>query len=316
MHYGNQGILGLDDLPEDLGPLGRSWGYQPFSVWNTQTDAWKKRRASWKGRGIQSELGRKEGMTYSVPKTLSDGRKGSQHDIETSIFDPLICELVYEFWCPLPGVIVDPFAGGSVRGIVASLSGHKYWGCELSGEQVAANKAQLNPRTTGDHKPMWVQGDSLIRVSKARMADLIFSCPPYGNLEVYSKDPADISNMDWDQYLEHYRHIINCSVNRLKDDRFACFVVANYRDAKTGHFRNLVGETIEAFEDAGAEFYNDIVLINSYGTAPIRTGTIFIRGARKVVKVHQNILVFVKGDPCRAAEAVDPVLWSKRHERG
>ncbi|MGB3315839.1 MAG: DNA methyltransferase, partial [Albidovulum sp.] len=38
----------------------------------------------------------------------------------TSIFDPVLCEIAYRWFCPQGGTVLDPFAGGSVRGIVAS----------------------------------------------------------------------------------------------------------------------------------------------------------------------------------------------------
>ena len=41
--------------------------------------------------------------------------------------------------------------------------------------------------------------------------------------------------------------------------------------------------------------YNDMVIMEQYGTAPMRAGIQF-RGGRKVVKVHQNVLVFYKGN--------------------
>src|SRR5690348_7500784 len=59
----------------------------------------------------------------------------------TSIFDPVLCELSYRWFCPPGGKILDPFAGGSVRGIVASCLGFEYTGVELRAEQVAANQA-------------------------------------------------------------------------------------------------------------------------------------------------------------------------------
>lgn len=34
----------------------------------------------------------------------------------TSIFDPVICEIAYRWFCPPGGTVLDPFAGGSVRG--------------------------------------------------------------------------------------------------------------------------------------------------------------------------------------------------------
>ena len=80
----------------------------------------------------------------------------------TSIFDPVLCELVYT-WFNLPnGKILDPFAGGSVRGIVASKLGHKYFGNDLRGEQIDANyenaKEVINDANL---MPNWTVGDSL-----------------------------------------------------------------------------------------------------------------------------------------------------------
>jgi len=49
----------------------------------------------------------------------------------TSIFDPVLTELCYRWFSPRGGQILDPFAGGSVRGIVASALGREYTGIEL-----------------------------------------------------------------------------------------------------------------------------------------------------------------------------------------
>ncbi|HXF87125.1 MAG TPA: hypothetical protein VNK48_02075 [Xanthobacteraceae bacterium] len=43
----------------------------------------------------------------------------------TSIFDPVLCEIAYRWFCPPGGSVLDPFAGGSVRGIVASRLGRR-----------------------------------------------------------------------------------------------------------------------------------------------------------------------------------------------
>lgn len=34
----------------------------------------------------------------------------------TSVFDPVLCEVAYTWFCPKGGAILDPFCGGSVRG--------------------------------------------------------------------------------------------------------------------------------------------------------------------------------------------------------
>jgi len=62
----------------------------------------------------------------------------------TSIFDPVLCELTYRWFCPPGGRVLDPFAGGSVRGVVAGKLGFRYVGIDLSAEQVAANEMQAD----------------------------------------------------------------------------------------------------------------------------------------------------------------------------
>jgi DNA modification methylase len=217
----------------------------------------------------------------------------------TSIFDPVLCELAYRWFCIDSGAILDPFAGGSVRGIVASILGYQYTGVELRHEQVDANRANAAEVLTGRESapPVWHCADSVTinELLNGRAFDLIFSCPPYADLEVYSDLPGDISNMDYPAFMSAYRDIIQKSVALLMPDHFAVFVVGEVRDKK-GFNRGFVPDTIRAFEDAGAKFYNDIVLINVAGSLPIRAGKQFVSG-RKIGKMHQNILVFYKGDP-------------------
>jgi len=47
--------------------------------------------------------------------------------------------------------------------------------------------------------------------------------------------------------------------------------------------------------------YDEAILVTPVGSLPIRTGRQFKAG-RKLGKTHQNILMFCKGDPKRAAE--------------
>jgi len=212
----------------------------------------------------------------------------------TSIFDPVLCELAYRWFCPAGGSILDPFAGGSVRGIVAGTLGYQYTGIDLRAEQIAANEEQAK-RITPQNPPRWIVGDSRnVQTLAPGAYDLIFSCPPYGDLEVYGDDPADISTMPYDEFLTAYREIITASVAMLKPNRFACFVVGDFRDAK-GYYRNFVAETIRAFQDAGMTLYNEAVLVTAVGSLPIRIGKQF-GSYRKLGKTHQNVLCFYRGD--------------------
>jgi DNA modification methylase len=253
------------------------------------------------------------GLSYSVNEWVADkqndGELGgglSGNPSGTSIFDPVLCELAYRWFCPQNGLVLDPFAGGSVRGIVASRLGRQYVGIDLRPEQIAANREQANT-ICGDPMPVWHEGDSrnLARIADGVEADLVFSCPPYADLERYSDNPRDLSTMEYADFLAAYREIIAASIALLKPDRFACFVVGDARDSK-GFYYGLPWHTVQAFEDAGARLYNEAVLVTAVGSLPIRVAKQF-ESSRKLGKTHQNCLVFCKGDPRRATAAIGAV---------
>ncbi|MFQ5716352.1 MAG: DNA methyltransferase, partial [Nitrospinales bacterium] len=292
------------------GSLSKKFLVPPFSVLDTRLGYWQERKRYWLNLGIESEIGRDENLLKGdifngdwqrkvygedTTKFASQALKGS------SVFDPVLCELVYLWFSSYDGVVLDPFSGGSVRGIVASKLGRNYVGMDLRPEQVEANNQQAE-RICQNNLPVWETGDSREIDQLDVQADLVFSCPPYHDLEVYSDDPKDVSNMPWPEFVSSYREIVSKAVGKLKDNRFACFVVTEIRDKKTGLCKNLVRETVLAFQDAGAVLYNDAILINVAGSLPLRTKTAFEK-SRKLGRMHQNVLIFVKGDPVKAAEA-------------
>lgn len=280
----------------------------PFTILNAREGARQERKRAWLSLGIESEVGREKSLTYSMPtKTWDQENMAEEYYGEdaqkanTSIFDPVLCELLYHWFCPVEGRIVDPFSGGSVRGIVASKTRRRYWGSELRAEQVEANRAQAK-KLCSALPPEYVIGDSCQTLKTAPEADFIFSCPPYGDLEVYSSDPKDLSAMPWSEFQKSYFEIIALAVSRLKKNRFACFVVGDFRD-DAGIYRNFPALTIDAFQKAGAALYNEAILVTSVGSGSMRINRQFPSG-RKLVKTHQNVLVFVKGDWKKAAAEI------------
>ena len=283
----------------------------PFSVFDTKQGSWQRRRNKWKALGIESELGLKVDGAHFAGRHRQAERSGKKPaestqrilDVgEHSIFDPVVCELAYLWFSGKENArILDPFAGGSVRGIVAATLGHDYTGIELRPEQVKSNIKQANKIFKDkEKKPKWIVGDSNkildnlndgVQSNQLEEFDFIFSCPPYGNLEIYSDMQDDISNMEYPQFLKIYESIIAKSCNLLKQGELACFVVGEFRDKK-GHFYGFVPDTINAFKKCGMKFYNEIILLNAIGSASVRANTSMKN--RKVVKIHQNVLVFKK----------------------
>ena len=307
----------------------------PFSVLDTRQGYWQDRKRAWIALGIKGEEGRGElgtspgtentgcgafGKNYRnkekerKPKNIDGAlgksfpsihpydnyipHEGSVSVCATSIFDPVLSELAYKWFCTDNGTILDPFAGGSVRGIVAAYLGYQYTGIELRAEQVEANRSQAETIIEDQHSLKWIIDDSynIDAILQDKQYDFLFSCPPYYDLEVYSDIEGELSVIKtYDAFIAQYHKIIAKCIKKLKDNRFACFVVGNIRDRK-GFYRNFVSDTIAGFQNAGMILYNEAILVNVIGSLPIRIHQAF--GAyRKLGKSHQNVLVFFKGDP-------------------
>ena len=187
----------------------------------------------------------------------------------------------------LAGVRLDPFYEAKVIPFVQP--GDCIW-CVGVRAEASASISKVVPR--------WEIGDSKdCRTIAPGEYDLVFSCPPYADLEVYSDDPRDLSAQaaeSYDKFLVAYRNIIAESTAMLKPGRFACFIVGDVRD-KAGNYRNFVSDTIAAFRDAGLHLYNEVILVTACGSLAIRVGRQF-SSYRKVGKTHQNVLVFLKGE--------------------
>lgn len=275
------------------GQMGKDFGISPFTILNAREGAWQQRKKFWIEKGIKSELGRDLDVTVASDDINRGNSEGG------SVFDPVLCELAYKWFSPAGGTVLDPFAGGSVRGLVASYCDRKYYGCDLRQEQIEANIEQA--KDVDAYRPQWKWGDSqeIDKHYHALKADLVFSCPPYADLEVYSDQENDLSNMSYPDFLAAYKTIIEKCFNMLNDDSFAVWVVGDVRD-KNGNYRNFVGHTINAFMSAGFNYYNEAILITPVGSLPLRAGK-SMRATRKLGKTHQNVLVFVKGDGKAAA---------------
>lgn len=323
----------------------------PFSVLDTRQGYWQERKRQWHKLGFDSQETRqdvdliaKSGQNPAVyelrnkmretlgrepewDEILEHAKKKGLHIFEgASIFDPVLCEVMYRWFCPVGGQILDPFAGGSVRGVVAGMLGFTYQGVDLRQDQVEANYKQWQQITKENNLPKagivcWDTGDSNIVLENYNPTfDFIFSCPPYHDLEKYSDDPADLSNMTYAQFVVIYQSIILQAVQKLKPNRFACFVVGDIRDEK-GFYRNFLQDTIDAFQHSGeCKLYNEFILVNVAGSLAIRVGRQFASG-RKNGKMHQNVLVFYKGDPKKIKEdfpelEMDDLFKNESHPEG
>lgn len=188
------------------GSLEADFGVPPFSVLNTTRAYWTERRDQWRDMGLDTltEAPGRENvlsddglMTGEWDAGEDSGGIGSGFDNEgASIFDPVLAELLYRWFAPEGGTILDPFAGGPARAVVSAVTDRAYHGIDLNEAQVQHNRESWQSVAESGidvpDPPQWAHGDSAAMDEHIEAHewpaeyDFLFSCPPYHDLEEYT----------------------------------------------------------------------------------------------------------------------------------
>lgn len=191
--------------------------------------------------------------------------------------------------------VFDCFAGDPEFGFVSG-----YLGCEYKGTELRNSQAKFNQRICSEYglnsEYFCDDARNIDKHLNEKSQDLFFSCPPYYNLEVYSDSENDASNQP--TYEEFYKIIdesFTKSCKLLKENRFAVIVCQDVRD-KLGGFYGFQEDIIQTFKKNGFCLYNRIVLLRQISTGALLARTP-MNISRKVRTCHEDVLVFLNGDP-------------------
>lgn len=88
--------------------------FPPFSILHADSVEWIKRSKGWISLGIKGELGRPKALGLYISNFKKRERKQDSEALNhgISVFNPVLAELLYRWFCPHGGLILDPFAGG------------------------------------------------------------------------------------------------------------------------------------------------------------------------------------------------------------
>jgi len=267
----------------------------PFTILNTREGIWQERKKYWKS--LIKDFGESREETLgSGGITIDENSSSWMHNPKlgngVSLLDPVLSEII-NIWFGLPNTkTFDCFAGDSVFGYVSSYLGNSFTGIELRQEQVDLN----NERIKGfNSKYICDDGRNVLNHIEENSQDLLFSCPPYFDLEVYSDLENDASNQkEYSDFLQILETAFSNAIKCLKENRFAVITVGDIRDKK-GFYYGFVDDIKSIFKKNNLLLYNELILVE-----PIAFGAIRAEGnmkTRKVTKCHQNVLVFYKGNP-------------------
>jgi hypothetical protein len=309
-----------DSKPEN-GSLNDRFVVPPFSILDTRKGYWQARKKIWREligdmgesrndtlitspeikykdlyqrtRQHREELGLsfKEYLDKYVPDDVKEREASKVLSAGVSLLDPVMAELVCRWFGLENCKTFDCFAGDSVFGYVSAYLGNEFTGVELRPEQAQLNNERVQGMTA---RYINDDGQNVAQHIEAESQDLLFSCPPYFDLEKYSDLPNDASNQgSYEDFIAILRNAFTAALGCLRQDRFAVIVVGDVRDKSTGFYYDFVGDIKRIFKDNGVSLYNEIILIETGASTALRASRYM--ESRKVAKMHQNILVFYKG---------------------
>lgn len=263
---------------------GRAWFQTTTSVWRVD-ELIRRTVRDWKR--LMDETGHDGTRSQSFRKDHD-----SVYTATYSVFPaPLMEWIILRYGGSPVGKILDSFAGGPVRGVVSTIMGHQYHGVDVRKDQIDENEAVLKKLGLSGATYHHTDGCSLDGVGND--FDAAITCPPYYDLEKYSTQSDDLSNLK--SYWEFNAQMAFCADAHfplMKPGAFVCFIVGLFRDKKTGELVDFRSHTVENFRDAGFVFWQDIILSKNFGSAAQRSTTSW--KGQKLVPIHEHLLVFRK----------------------
>ena len=213
-----------------------------------------------------------------------------------SEFNPLTSQNITNFWSEEEDNILDPFAGRT-RGIVSGLTKRKYYGFEISKEVYDKVQSVMNQgidKFDIKYVPM-IYNDDSFNLDKYDLPtiDLVFSCPPYWDLEKYPSTPGQLSDIkDYELFLKKFKRIMIKCCDKLKNNGYVCLVVGNFR--KNGNLISFDTDTTNLMKEIpNIVLWDKIILQNvNFGYASKRFGA--GKHKRITAKVSEYLLVFKK----------------------
>lgn len=104
-----------------------NYGQLPETFFNQRDPEWIKERK--KLKSFNSIKGRRQNIFSKIGSKSSDFMEKINNGI--SCYDEVKCKILYEWFNRSKKPVLDPFAGGCVRGIIANMCGMSYTGIDI-----------------------------------------------------------------------------------------------------------------------------------------------------------------------------------------
>ncbi len=261
---------------------GRSWFDTTTTVWRVD-EIIRKNTRDW--RRLLGETGH-TGERAETMRADHDSVYTGTHSVFAA---PVVERILLRYGGEPGGMVLDAFAGGPPRSVVSTFMGFNYVGYDIRQQQIRENEQKLSELGLGG--ATFKLGDGRYLEGTKGPFDSALTCPPYHDLEKYSDDPNDLSNMR--SYGEFNAGMMFCAQAHrklMKPGAFVCIVVGPFRDKKTGELIDLPAHTVQNFREAGFIYWQQIVLSKNFGSAAKRSTNAW--KGHKLVPIHEILQVF------------------------
>jgi DNA modification methylase len=281
---------------------GKRLSFKPEGLWQIPT----------KNKFLQSYVSDDNKEIRKMRKKISP-KSGLSKEYPFSEFKPDVMERLVEFYSSEGDTIVDPYSGRATRGIIAGAWNRKYIGFDVDSKTVAHNATRFQELTEDLLQFNSERGKEIFRPSMKMIhgdgtkieeidnesADCIITCPPYGDVEVYSGEGNDLSHKKtYNEFLEWMETSAQNCFRVLKWNKFCIFVVGDWRNKNPNYsqkkYLDFSGDLIRIFESAGFTLHDKF--INRLYTPFNFLGASQCKVMRYTTKCIEFMLVFTKGD--------------------
>ena len=266
-------------LIEERQTVKSKYGFLPTSVWHLKKD---RKLIDFIGDNGDVENKKRRSKNSWLP------------NLRYSSFNPKVADRVIKYWSNKGDIILDPFAGRSTRMIMSKINNRNYIGFDISPIAIDELKKTLNKQETLSKidvniKLFCSDGCEMKNIQDYSI-DLIFTCPPYWNLEKYESVDNQLS--DCKSYMEFLNKLYEC-VGRchdiLKKNKFSIWVVSDFRK---GYYYCLHKDLIDIHLDSGFILWDIIINVLNSPFISFKAG--FNDNQKYTGKTHEYILVFKK----------------------
>jgi len=226
---------------------GKRYDSDPMSYWNNE----KKFRAF-----IQNRL------KYSERITDASIRTGMQLKGVPANFNPLIAKYIYEHYLKENGITLDFSAGygGRLLGFLASKIDGTYIGYEPYSKSYQSLKAlsEDSSELFNCKKKVKLINSPFEDSNRKHAVDLIFSSPPYFDLERYSDEETQsiIQYPEYEPWLESFwGYLVKRCYSMLSDKGFFIYSIGNFLKY------DLIGDTQQVLKDSGFYLQDTIKIL-------------------------------------------------------